>query len=330
MHNILHSPGRVLFVDGERIFASKANKLLETSDSGQTWNEYAILPFKFSYKIAVRSNYATRLLRLGVHHLNFFDEGGVAIANRDTFLIKDGTVSSLGSLHGKRPLTLCSSGDTVHYGEYRSNPERSPVSIYSLDTESYRWVRKASLDCVRHIHGVFYDRFTSSLWVTTGDTDQESAIWRGDTGLENLVRVVGGSQQLRAVQLLFTENYVYFGSDTPNEVNHIYRINRSDYRIECLARVNGSVFFGTKAGDSLFFSTAVEPSTENKHPYAEVWQSDNGYDWKIVLRFKKDMLPMKYFQYGQVRFPVHTEHSERCYCTPFATRHHGKTFALDL
>lgn len=141
----------------------------------------------------------------------------------------------------------------VYYGEYRSNSEREPVHIWSLEKDGRKWKSVWHFENIRHVHGVFHDPYTDSIWVTTGDMDQEAGIWRTDDRFISLCRVVGGSQQLRAVQLLFNKDYVYFGSDTPDEKNFIYRMDREGKNLENLTPVGSSVFYGCKVGKKLFF-----------------------------------------------------------------------------
>lgn len=271
-----------------------------------------------------------RLLRLGVHHLAFSREKAVVIASRASFLIDGDRVVSLGRLHGSRPMALCAAEGEVYYGEYRSNPERSAVSIYGLDFASRNWKPVWRFEGVRHIHGVFYDDYAKAFWVTTGDRDDEAAIWRSDDHFQTLHKVKGGNQQCRAVQLLFTPEHVYFGSDAPDEPNYIYRMERDGVRVERLAAVGGSVFYGCRVGKSLFFSTAVEPSQVNKTRHVEIWLGQEGQDWQKVATFRKDFWPMKYFQYGQVFFPSGDGDGKNIYCTPFATNRHGKTIAYEV
>src|SRR5690606_9338809 len=109
-------------------------------------------------------------------------------------------------------------------------------------------------------------------------------------------KMLSGSQQTRTIKLLFTEDFIYFGSDAPEEVNYLYRLNKSSNKVEKLVQVGSSVFHGCKVANWLFFSTAIEPSKVNSTKYAEVWASPDGVEWKCLMRFKKDFLPMRYFQ----------------------------------
>lgn len=82
-------------------------------------------------------------------------------------------------------------------------------------------------------------------WISTGDDDHEAALYVTDPEFSRLEKVLYGSQQTRTIKLLFTEQYIYFGSDAPHEVNYLYRMNKSIHKTERLARVGSSVFHGT-------------------------------------------------------------------------------------
>ena len=322
--------GRVLYCDATSIYCARGRRILVSEDGGESWRDWTWLPSRYMDRAAVAVPLLARLLRKGIYHLAFSDGVAVAIANKQSFSISGGAVTCLGPLVGSRPLVLCHSDGVFYYGEYRSNMERSPVYVWKWQEGAESWSPVWQFEDVRHIHGVFHDPYTGALWVTTGDNNNEAAIWRTEDGFSTLNQVAGGSQQLRAVQLLFTKDYVYFGSDAPQEKNHIFRMNREGTNIECLVRVESSVFYGDKVGDSLCFSTAVEPSLVNTTRCVGVWCSRDGSNWKKLLKFRKDIWPMGYFQYGQVLFPAGPGDGRHLYCTPFATKGHGRTFVVNL
>jgi hypothetical protein len=253
------------------------------------------------------------------------DDIGIIIANKSSFLVKDRTILEIEPLHGYRPMVLCQKKfGEIYYGEYRSNPERGTVSIWEFNKLKTSWESVWSFDKVRHIHGVFYDKYTNSTWVTTGDNNEEAGIYVTSDKFQTLNKIAGGSQQFRAVQLLFDEKYIYFGSDTPDEINYIYRMKRDGTGIKQLVEVGSSVFYGFKVGGSYLFSTAIEPSICNNTKYVELWRSDNGLDWYLYKKIKKDVWSMKYFQYGQIFFPNGNNNS-LCY-TSFAITSSGKSY----
>lgn len=321
--------GRILYVNSDTMWLARGTRLLETIDGGQTWRERAELPIGRLKEQLVRSRLGRRLGRVGFHHLvRVGPEEAVVVAHRHVFHLAEDSreLIRVAPVSGSRPLTLCAGAGLVCYGEYRGNPERAPVHVWAAKAHDVSlWEPVWRFDHVRHVHGVFFDAYTSAFWVTTGDRDHESALWTTTDRFQTLDCVVGGSQCYRAVQLLFTERYVYFGSDAPDQINQIYRLERRTGRVEPLTKVSGPVFYGCTVGDHLFFSTVVEPSDVNTGGVAEIWGSRDGENWRMVRRFRKDAWSMKYFQYGQVLFPSGPGDAEHLWCTPMATEKDQQT-----
>jgi hypothetical protein len=276
-----------------------------------------------------RTRLVMRLLRLGVHALCQVADGVLVMGTRHKVIRYDPAARrfshSFDIPNGRRFLFLSIGPcNDLHFGEYFGNEERETVHIYrSADGGcKFEVVRTFTAKGIRHIHGVFHDPYTGALWVTTGDTDQESGIWVTEDGFRTFERVLGGSQQTRAIQLLFTQQHVYFGSDTPLERNYIYRLEKKSGRVERLQEVESSVFWGCKVNEFLFFSTTVEPSAVNTSRHAWIWGSKDGGRWKKIVGFHKDIWPMKLFQYGQIFFPSGENNTGYLFFTPFATEKH--------
>lgn len=172
---------------------------------------------------------------------------------------------------------------------------------------------------VRHVHGIFVDPYSSNLWVTTGDENDESAIWRSTDGFRTVERIISGSQQTRVVGLLFTKDHIYFGSDSERESNYLWRLERNTLKTEMLCYVDGSVLGAGYACGGMCFSTAVEPSNANSSKSAALWWSRDGEQWTRLRSFKKDVWPMRLFQYGQIMIPAGPGHPNYLWATPFAT-----------
>ena len=204
-----------------RIFKIDKNK-------NQIWNiPYSSMFEKYIYS----SNLLSRLLRKGVHHFQLFDNDRFILQyNRDLCKgsFNDAKIFGKNSIKikGSRPLSLQKISDKIVFGEYRSNDERSEISIFCFDDNKNKIIKLFSLNNVRHIHGIYEDPYTKKIWLTSGDLDEESAICTVDKSFGKINKEISGSQQTRAIKLLFDENYIYFGSDTPEELNHIYRFNK--------------------------------------------------------------------------------------------------------
>lgn len=320
--------GRIVHVTPDRLLVARGARLLQSRDGGNHWEHFATLTTNPMTRMAMSSTPVARLLRLGIHHVANSGTQTIAIANKHSYRLNSSHLQPLQSVHGSRPMALCEAAGDFYYGEYRSNPKRTPIHLWRWQPSMETWSKAWTFTNVRHIHGVFHDPYTDAFWITTGDSDNEAAIWRSDDNFATLEKIAGGSQQYRAVQLLFSQDYLYFGSDAPDEQNHIYRMNRLTGHTEPLAEVGGSVFYGCKVGDRLFFSTAVEPSQVNNSRCAELWGSEDGANWHKIAAFRKDRWPMKYFQYGQILFPGGPGDDRYLYFSPFATHNHGITFKI--
>ncbi|AOE50147.1 hypothetical protein [Kangiella sediminilitoris] len=294
--------GKVVLVDGSRLYRGIADRVEVSDDNGQTWKVFAKFQISFPVKILVRSHLASRLLRLGLHHFVATDDGCFyAIFNRKLYKLNQHGIVLSGpeKIQEGRPLCVAVQGNKLIYGAYSSNEKRQPMRLFSYDGDEHHTLYK--FQGIRHIHGVFNDPYTAALYLTTGDYGDEAGIWKYSNG--ELTKIIGGGQQTRAVQLLFDEQYIYYSTDTPLEENHIYRISRSDYSVSLLAEVASSVFYGCKLGSYKFFSTVAEPSEVNTSDHIQLWGCLNEGAWVLLSNYKKDMLPMKYFQYGQLMFP---------------------------
>lgn len=304
-------------------YASRRGVIHRSGDGGRTWTAFARLPLTSLQRLASLDRRTRRLWRAAVHHVTPLDDGALVVFGfRAIYRVEpDGRCAAAAAFRGSRPLCVCADRGVVYYGEYRANPERSPVSVWASTDGGAAWTPAHRFERVRHVHGVFSDPYGGTLWVTTGDADSESAIWRTGDRFATVEQVAGGGQQTRVVQLVFTPRHVYFGSDAPGAVNHLYRLRRADGRIERLREIDGPVYHGCRVGGRLFFSTACEPATLPTTRDVSVWSSADGEHWERFAVFRKDRWPTPLFQHGQVLFPggPGPADPDGVWLTPFAT-----------
>lgn len=325
---------KILFYNNKIIYSVINDKIYVSNNfSIQTPELLIKLPLSFIEVILYRLPLINRLFRRTINHLTVVNNFIIIFTNKSIF--KYDTISKEIIKYNQytidyRVLTLCNYNEKIYFGEYKSNSTRSPIRLLELDPRTMSIKTIHTFEGIRHIHGVFFDKYTDKFWITTGDSDVESIIWSTDKSFNNFERVVYGSQLFRAVKLLFTEKFIYYGTDSPLAQNYICRINRITNKVEKLQKIDSSVFWGCKVKDFLFFSTVVEPSKINTTKYSVVWCSQDGKSWKELDRFKKDVWHAKLFQYGQVLFPSGENNSNYLYCTPFATEKHMKTIKLNF
>lgn len=335
--------GSVLYHDETRTLRTLGRSILVSTDRGSTWKRQTRVPAtSIRYCLAI-GRLGRRLLRGGVRHAFPCGDRLVAVSGRRWFdlgMLDDPAGEPTGGppVVGSNPLctpvvVAGSDGPVLYYGEYRPNRERSPVHIWRSRDCGRSFEAAWTFTGVRHVHGVFHDPFMPhTFWVTTGDDDSESAIWRSDDNFGSLDRVISGGQQARAVDLVFTRDAVYFGSDTPREQNAIYRLDRATRTVHTQAKTPGSIFWGRRTPDGWrVFCSVVERSAVNHGRWSELWAAPPGRDdWRCVLRRRKDPLSDKYFDHGQLRLPAGPGAPGVIWVSPYAVAGDQRCLRLNL
>ena len=186
-----------------------------------------------------------------------------------------------------------------YYGEYFRNDERGPVFVYrSLDDgRSWEAIYRFTSGEIRHIHSLQFDPFSKSLWITTGDKDQECMIGyflKKGSGV-TLYKVGSGSQKWRTVSLLFTKDEVLWGTDSPENQNYIYRLRKKAINTKegCrqVCEVDGPIYYATTLCDGkLIMGSTVEGGEGEWDELLSLWLSKDGEYWMRESLAKRDML----------------------------------------
>ncbi|MCR6691292.1 MAG: hypothetical protein MRT15_02790 [archaeon YNP-LCB-003-016] len=300
------------WIEGNKIWASSGYSLYASEDFGNTFKEIAKLNAPTLMKIASYSRLLSRTFRLGVRAMIKLNNGNIlAVASGKVYRICNNKIECIFVFSkGIGPLRngLCQDDEgNIYMGEYFMNDEhRYPVNLFKSEDYGKSWRKILSLKDVRHIHFVQFDPYERKIWVGTGDRDLESKIMVSEDGGESWGIIGCSNQKFRAVSLLFTEEYVYWGTDTPAKQSYIYRYRRKDGKIERLVPVNGPVYYSAKLNDIILFSTGVEGRSEGVSAawdnYAHIWASRDGIHWQDIGKWEKDRLPY-IFGYGRISFP---------------------------
>lgn len=307
-------------------------RLIEVSqDNGASFFDWCLLPERLPSKLLSKHRLGRRLGRRNIKHLSKLDEENWICIDRDAiWTLASGcrTPKHRSILHGSRPLRIVAKTGRVLYGEYRGNKTRTPISLWKSNGSCIDWEPAYQFEGIRHIHGVFEDPKDASVWVTSGDLDGESAIWRMNSEMTHATKICGGSQQFRVIDLVFHNDQIYFGTDAPEDQNAIYRMGRDGTDLKKLQSVAGPVFHGRSFQGGMVFTTACEPSLSNQYSQTEVWFSRTGSSWQRLMTFKKDPWSMKYFQYGQVMLASGEGDAKGFWITPFATQYDQRSLFI--
>ena len=231
---------------------------------------------------------------------------------------------------GTRPLHITAvPGGTIYWGEYFDNRERTEVHIYASQDRGLTWQVAYTFPAgsIRHVHNVVYDQWDDCLWILTGDECDESKVLRASCDLRSVEVVWSGNQQARSVAAIPMRDALYFSTDTPFETNHVLRLSRTG-NVEQLAELSSSSIFGCRVSEAIFFSTMVEPSAVNTTREVHLVGSINRSDWQILARWRKDKLPMRYFQYGNAILPDGNNTTNYLAATTIAVEHNDLVTTL--
>ena len=259
---------------------------------------------------ASRVRLAQRLLRFAVTNVILLNNGDLFVAfDKSVGVVRGGKYQTLKNL--ARPCrilrsacTIDGSGD-VYFGEYIFNTERGAIRIYRYrqGADALEVAYTFPKNTIRHIHGIYFDDFTESLFCLTGDVDDECCFWRTFDGFKTVERVGAGDETWRAVSVQFKEDSFYYGMDAEYRTNHIYKVNRQTLARKSLGEVSGTVFHSIKMGADLFFTTTAENAPSQTENVAAVWHVDADDNLNHLVSFKKDRWHPSLFMFGKIHFP---------------------------
>jgi len=290
--------------------------------AGAQWESVARFRPAWWRNLTSRSALTYRLVRDGFHALAVVNGKKAGDKKSDQVMVgvvsgaivtrtvdSDGFIVTHQMQRGTRPLHVAAvpSGE-IYWGEYFDNRERAEVRIYVSTDRGRTWQVAYTFPAgsIRHVHNIVYDGWGDCLWILTGDDGAECKVLRASRDLLSVERavevVLSGNQQARAVAAVATQTGLYFSTDTPFEKNHVYRLNRTG-NVDCVGDLASSSIYGCRVGEAIFFSTMIEPSAVNTARDVHLAGSRDGTNWQVLARWKKDSLPMRYFQYGNAFLP---------------------------
>ena len=302
----------VHFIDQGEMWTSSGYTIYKSIDNGVSFIRVVDLNVSFPASSLVKVRLFARAFRLGVRVLKKLKDGTLlVVADRKIFRLRDNKWKvTYFFRRGVGPLRegLCEDEKgNCYFGEYFLNNKRNTiVNLFKSRDGGKSWEVICSFSHIRHIHCVQYDPFSKTIWMGTGDRDKECFIGFSEDEGENWTIIGSGSQKFRTTSLLFTEDYVYWGMDTPARQSYIYRYVRKDGKIERLAPVSGPVYHSTILENGvMLFSTGAEGKSEGKSAAwdnrAHIWASLDGVRWEDLISWEKDSWPY-ILGYGRVFF----------------------------
>lgn len=329
----------ILASKGGVIWANRGNTLLRSENEGSTWKElgsieypmlsiYNFAKYKLMRKLfgkergilAIKILETGTILVHGVHgsHIWRSEDGGKSFKK----------VHQINTSFMAQGWTL--KNNTVYVGEYSLNQNRERVNIWKGVNDGKDWsiVYSFPKNSIKHIHSVQFDKFDNKIWVTTGDENDESRILYSTDEGKTFKAIGEGSQQWRAVSLMFDENNVYWGTDSPNIQNYVYKWDRANEETTEIQKIDGPVYYSTELNNGdLVFATTVEYGKGEWDDAAHVWVKNKGEKlWESIGKWKR--LP-RTNEFGIIKF-AHPNESEYIFLSPLRTIDHYNLLKVKL
>ena len=212
----------------------------------------------------------------------------------------------------------------VVFGEYFSNFNRLPVSLWGFLSGNWVTLMVYPEGTIEHIHNICC--INGYIIVQTGDFDSASNIFIYKENFSNLIRRFTADQKYRSVWMYELDAKIYYATDTQFEANYLITIpseslidNKAD--VNRCSEINGSSIYSCFFNDTIFFSTTVEPGLPRgsflkdvfddkigpgiKSKESYIYAVDKTGNVLVILSARKDIFPMRLFQFGAFKFPYY-------------------------
>ncbi len=299
----------VEYAEPENYYLSRRNVLYHSKTLIPPFETISAIDAPRWKSIASNSRLAQRFLRFQVTNVFPLSNGDLFVTfDKTVGIVRNGKYQSLsGIIRPCRVLRSACAVDergNVFFGEYLLNHKRTEMRIYKYTPgqNSVEVVYTFPPKSIMHIHGIYLDDFTKSMFCLTGDDENECQILQSFDEFKSIEVIGKGDETWRAVSLLFSPEALYYGMDAEFRTNHIYKIDRLTELRESLGEVNGTVFYSKKLGDELFFTTTAENALSQTENVAAIWNVNSEGKCEELVKFKKDRWHPTYFQFGTIHF----------------------------
>lgn len=282
---------------------------------------------------------SSQLLRIGIHHILPLQDGNVFVVSKKYARVfdKDGKVlSTFTGYRGNKPAQfgICQADNgNIFFGEYTININNTNETTLYRSTDggkTFCGIYTFPRDVIRHIHFVQWDPYENCLWMGTGDKDNECMLMRSFNYGETWEIVGKGTQRWRAIGVVFTKDYLYWGTDAGSvpDQNYVMRMSRKDYKLENVFELDGPCHGITSlANGDIYLCAGVEGGENETDKYARLYRIHAG-TISVVLKMKKDIFPL-ILQYGVIHFPHGLSSGNKLFFTSYGLTHGGeKTFKI--
>lgn len=347
---------------GEQILFSKGLNLYLSDYSCNNINFLCSIPHSFRQSLLSWFRLTTRIFRIGILPGCVLSANRILLIEKGKIWLVDVESKCIAIDHliprGSRPLSIAFLGNLPGfdnyiccYGEYWDNLPKDEVRIWGRAKDGI-WSNAYTFPkgTINHVHAIIPDKKRNLVWILTGDFDNGAGIWKATDNFSNVEPVLIGQQDYRCVWMYLTGDDIYYATDSQLEKNSFRKLEITDSKVhsDLIFSIPGSSIYSSILGNSIAFSTIVEPGMpsgfllydlfeskigpgiETKKASLFIWNQVNGL--REVIALKKDILPPRLCQFGSFSFPVGDNPlSERLYVYVTAlSQYEDCTLVFDL
>ncbi len=316
-------------------YLSRRNILFHSNSLKPPFKKIAVIDAPFWKQFAGRFRLTQRLLRFMVTNVVPLGSGDLFVTfDKSVGIIRQGGYSELkGLLRPCRVLrSACASDEkgNIYFGEYLANDERGEMRVYKYAAggDDLKVIYTFPPNSIKHIHGLYYDKYTGAIYCLTGDAEKECRIIRTFDQFNSFEIVGEGDETWRAVSILFGKENIFYGTDAEFRDNNIYKLDRETLKRESLGEVGGTVFYSKQMGDDLFFATTAENAPSQKENVAALWHAGSDGTCREIVKFKKDFWHPTFFMFGTIHFPFENKLENELYFHLVGVNEDNRTFRV--
>lgn len=333
--------GRLLYMNGNQGLLFKKLVFYTVDMENGATECIAPLPVVGIKKIIGRCSLANRLLRMEPRCAGKLDNDRYVVGVLGKLWLVDIQKRTLSKLKELRPgyglVSFCEKNGRLYWGDYGANPNHEEINIYRLNQSlEMSIVYTFYQGSIRHIHSIINDG--DGFVVMAGDNEPQAGIYRVNGNWTEVKPWKTGEQKYRAVVGFPYKGGLLYATDSVESENHLWYIE-ADGTEHSLTAINGSCIYGTETKDYFLFSTTVEPhegggirrllsnelgggiKSKDIHIIAV---NKKDLSFRILKKYKKDIWPMKLFQYGRAIFAGRqSEATDGVWCYPIACKGTG-------
>jgi hypothetical protein len=303
-------------IDGDLI-ASRGYSIFKSKDSGKSWILSGKLPVSLHKFFLSKSRIVSRALRTGIHQIKQIHNGKILICCDNSIFLSDHFLSSFTRIklnsHFFQLLdhSVCVTPKFTYFGEYIQNSKKNEVNIFrTSDGENWELIYAFPKNSIKHIHLLQFDPFSQKIWFSTGDTDSESLLGYANYDFSEVEIVGNNHQDWKSLELLFTSEKIYWGTDNPDVQNWLISFDRNSRAIQKLTRFNGPIWNLKHFSEGYLLVTATECRVGEWDNRAHIWYSPDfeKLPWKECISYEKDWMP-RIFGFGRLLYGANFNNS---------------------